>query len=347
MAKGGLTGPQLEQLAPRWQALLQAMISLKLEGAGQISLESVAARGQLLVKIGATATTPGASGPSGLASSGIASGSSDMSATTIRADVFVTPKKAAGNNSKGTGGASSRNFSAADGSDMGVSPTSSVPLFSPASSTKNQPGRSGAASSMSGSHGDGDASEVVQQVTCLSIGAKYPTGTLGQSLTRIRKTNNEYTKKLGEMSWHRAFQAGTMKALGHRLLHNKVTVEQSMHIDLMDGFKGLEARARCLLKLHKAMSSWASSDVDPHPLTIHKSFTPLAAYLQFTDLALAPDTSIMKPIAMFSSTVFATRSVSSSLGGIGPRPSQGVSCSVVRGRGAPYQGPSGHTAGWQ
>ena len=90
----------------------------------------------------------------------------------------------------------------------------------------------------------------------LSVQGKFPAGTTGNSLSRIRKTINEYAMKLTDTAdhkeWYPYFKTGTVKALERRFIQHETNVLSSMHIDTMKTFKVLVVRIQALLGRHRA-----------------------------------------------------------------------------------------------
>ena len=88
-------------------------------------------------------------------------------------------------------------------------------------------------------------------INALSLNARFPKGPLFSSITRIRGTINEYTKKLGEHGWFNAFKPQTVQALARRLSFHEASVVGKFNIDVQIAYKQLLIRVNYLVHLHK------------------------------------------------------------------------------------------------
>ena len=79
-----------------------------------------------------------------------------------------------------------------------------------------------------------------QDEDCLSVSGKFPKGTLGLSITRIRGTVNQYVTKMATPGWFHTYKRATVKSLERRLRNYAGEVEKSAHIDMITGQSGGE-----------------------------------------------------------------------------------------------------------
>ena len=146
-----------------------------------------------------------------------------------------------------------------------------------------------------------------------SIDARFPTGGVFTSLTRIRGTTNEYVRKVTLINWFKNAKVQTLQALQRRLNQNEPAIVGKFHLDVQIGYKQLQQRLDCLLGLHKHVRTWLDSHDDDCVLACLPAMNMIMEFLDVTDIAFAPDLGIFLVYVTFHHDFKTTQSINSAL----------------------------------
>lgn len=135
----------------------------------------------------------------------------------------------------------------------------------------------------------------------LSVEGKFPTGRLGQSLTRMRGTVNEYIGTLQNYEWMKSVKPATAKATERRITALP-DVETSMHLPMIAAYKALLFRVRAYYRLYKAIKHWKFSENDASLDKVLALMNALRPIMDHFGWNLAPDLAVLRARAIYQET---------------------------------------------
>ena len=279
---------------------LQAYFMMRLEGAA-MTRKSIAARTTALKACFATIPASQSLLPRPQAPESKSGCSSASVGDAVRESCVETPPKIK------KAKKADEDLESAQGSLPGSLPSHSGRMSTQTSSVRSASGPSLHAASMPKEEEDDD-DEVVDPladgsnqltVTAWSVDAPFPVSSLGTSISRMRKTTNEYVDKCCRMGWFSSWRAPTMKAARRRQMQQSKSVAHSLHVDIMEGYRQIRVRLHALICFHKRLTSWQNNSCDIALVGALEHSEVLGAYLKVREQKWAPDLEIVLYKASF------------------------------------------------
>lgn len=115
-----------------------------------------------------------------------------------------------------------------------------------------------------------DAGDLSREPTVLSFRNKFPSSPLGTSLTRMRRSVNDYLVRTSEPFWYETLVEGTLKALERRLGNHSMSVQETMNSEVITAYYDLRNRITAIITMWKAIYSWYTTHSDAWCATVLK-----------------------------------------------------------------------------